>query len=244
MTILLYIVSALLIIAGLSVFTKARNPTTAKMSGMAHVLLCLCFLAGGVLAIGTGRWLPILIAVGFAWIIHGVGERKRRQVRPSLLPVEYPDAEAVGRFMEWWLSNDAQVSEVRRPSTQAIWSEGCRPDEADSQAFTSAEEYFRAAFQDRLVRLQRASEQEWVDELEKTGRQAITFVQTTAEIGEKYGIDFDKFSYQDLDYRIDDSAALRDFKQAFLTETLLSNQRRLLMWLFHDRFGRYYTPQD
>jgi len=80
MTILLYIVSALLIIAGLSIFTKSRNPTTAKMGRVEHLLLCLCCIIGGIVAIATGRWLPILIAIGLVWLIYGVSEFRRKRI--------------------------------------------------------------------------------------------------------------------------------------------------------------------
>jgi len=80
MTILLYIVSALMIVAGLSIFTKSRNPTTAKMGRFEHLLLCLCFIAGGITAITTERWLYIFVAIGLSWVIYSINESKRKRM--------------------------------------------------------------------------------------------------------------------------------------------------------------------
>lgn len=243
MNVFIYIISLVLIVAGASVFVKKHHPTTAKMGRTEHLLICFFFITGGMSAIVTKRWLPILITLGLVWTIYGLGEHKRRRIRPILTPQEYSDLRAIKRFMEWWLSNDSQVGEIRRQSTREIWNEGYRPTGIAPDIFSNAEDCFVADFITRLLQLQHASEQEWINHLQETGHQTCSFLETMVKIDEEYNRDSGKFNYRDLDKQITDRDALAKYKQAFLSERHISNQRRLLMWLFHARFGRWYTPQ-
>ena len=244
MTVFLYIISTILIIAGLSFVAKARNPTTAKMGKIELFLLCSICTGGGVVAIIIQEWLPIFITFGFVWIIYGYNEYRRRNKKPILSPEDYNNPEIVDKFLDWWLSNDPQVNEIRKSSTQAIWQEGHHHSEIDSDISINAEEYFRRAIKERLSRLQKASEVVWIKELETTGQKSFAFVKEAAEIGEAYGIEFDKFDFRNIDKQINEKEDNRKFKKAFLLERLLANQRRILMWQFHKHFGRWYTPQS
>ena len=69
-------------------------------------------------------------------------------------------------------------------------------------------------------------------------------VKEEIRVGEEYGVDFERFHYKTAVNQIGDSDALNAFKHFLLSEILLSNQRRLLMWLFHSRFGKWYTLQS
>ena len=75
---------------------------------------------------------------------------------------------------------------------------------------------------------------------DKNKHQFLTFMLA----GEEYGVDFKRFHYDAAVRKIADTDALNDFKYYRLSEILLSNQRRLLMWLFHCRFGKWYTPKS
>lgn len=243
MTILLYTTSIILILAGFSIVTKALNPTTAKMGRLEHVLICFFFIIGGVSAIITEMWVAIFITIGFVWVVYGFNEYRRRHKKPSLSFEDYGNNEIVDKFLDWWLSNDPQVSEIRRPSTQVIWHEGYRPLDINSQKYKSAEEYFRGAFKESLLRLQNATEHEWIKELEQSGQKIVSFMHEIVEIKQAYNITMGKFDVRYVDQLISEEEDNQNFKKAFLRERLLSNQRRLLMWQFHEHFGRWYTPQ-
>jgi len=75
--ILLYIFSTLSILAGLSLFTKSRNKTTAKMGSFEHISISITLLLGGFLSILSSRWSPAFLAIIIVWIIYGICEKKR-----------------------------------------------------------------------------------------------------------------------------------------------------------------------
>lgn len=239
-------VSALFIFVGAcGLLTKSRNPTLRKMTPLEHITTSLTFLTTGVLAASMTRWLPILIGLIVLWtlrLIFNTFRSGRLPDSPPLPSSEFTNPSAVINFIDWWVSNDSQVGEVDKSSTQSMWNEGHRPDECASE-FPSAREYFNDAFQRRLKRLQNNSEADWVAELKTTGDASFQFMKNEVDVGEEYGVDFHCFNYEAAVRQITDPDALNSFKHYRLSEILLSNQRRLLMWLFHDQFGKWYTQQ-
>ena len=247
MNVLIYVVAAVFIFAGAgSLLTKSRNPTLRAMTPLEHIATCLTLVTAGIVAAAMTRWLPILIGLIVLWtlrIIFSAFRGGRLPESPRLPSREFTNPHAVNDFIHWWISNDPQVSEVENPSTQTMWNEGHRPDECDSD-FASATDYFMDAFQRRLTRLQNRCEADWVDDLQNTGNTAFKYLEEEIDIGEEYGLHFERFHYETAVRKITDSEALNSFKHYRLSEILLSNQDRLLMWLFHDQFGKWYTPQS
>lgn len=243
MEIITYILSVIVTILGVGFLTNADKTSIGNMSKRERVIISLILITGAGLGI-IFKWYLILIAVVIAASLYNYFEYKRRNKRATISKNNYKNSQAFNQFLDSWLLYDPQVSEIRRESTYAIWNEGFRPPESNSKHINDPEEYFRQAFKKRLIRLQDATEKEWIDEIEKTGDKSFSFVKTTAEVSEKYGIDPNKFNYKEFDKLITDKSTLNKYKQAFLAERLLSNQRRLLMWLFHERFDKWYTPQN
>ena len=246
MNVLIYVVAAFFIFAGAgSLLTKSRHPTLRTMSPLEHITTSLTLLTAGVLAASMTQWLPIFIGLLVLWtlrLIFNASCGGRLPDSPPLPSSEFTNPSAVNNFIDWWVSNDPQVSEVAKPSTQSMWNEGHRPDECASE-FSSAREYFSDSFQHRLKRLQNNSEADWMAELQSTGDAAFQFMKNEVDVGEEYGVDFNRFNYEAAVRQITDPDALNSFKHYRLSEILLSNQRRLLMWLFHDQFGKWYKPQ-
>lgn len=248
MNILIYLVATLFIFVGAgSLLTKSRSPYLRAMTSLEHLAICLSFLTGGILAVALKRWIPLLIGLIVACALRFYFNLSRRHGRlpdsPPLPPSEFANSTAVNRFIDWWISNDSQVREVRDSSTKAMWNEGHRPSECKS-VFPAAEDYFRHTFQCQLIQMESASEAEWVNELQNTGRVAFQFLKDEIRVGEEYGVDFKRFNYDVAVRKIVDPDALNNFKYYRLSEILLANQRRLLMWLFHCQFGKWYTPQS
>ncbi len=75
----LYIFASLLFIAGLSVFFKEKNPTTAKMGRAEHIILSLLALTGSSISVYTSKWYPALLSLFAIWIIYGINERIRQK---------------------------------------------------------------------------------------------------------------------------------------------------------------------
>lgn len=172
----------------------------------------------------------IVVAILYVWYLI-------KNNPPVLETSDYTNTYKVDFFLNWWLKNDYQVSEICRPSTKALWDQGYIPEHPLAKEFDDPVSFFKEIMKSKLKKVKKYPEDEYRKEIDSLNKLTFNYMKAYSDIGREYGIDFQNFSIREFDQKIP-FGKVDVVKQSMMEERFSANQQRLLMWLYKNRFGK------
>jgi hypothetical protein len=171
--------------------------------------------------------------------------RRTRLKRPDI-----PEAKKVSEFVMWFVRNDPQVRTISNPGSNMIFDEGHRPILVNQRYLHSlagakslAEWFVSKLFIDLniLKEASKAEFEQFIDDLVKSSTRTLS---TTMEIGLKYSVDFQNFVYKSEIQKVPEGRERELFQVNYLSDNVLASEVRILAWLYHDYFGKWYKVKE
>ena len=244
MNVLRALVSALYLLLALGAIVQA---TRTRRLGV--FLGGLTYAAGGLGALGTGAWWPLVVAFAAATILARLGADPAVDVRhdlPSIARGDVDDPQKVEAYLTAWLGADERVRRVTLPLLDEAWAAGFRapPEIAAQEIWRAAtpERAWRdatATDMQRLASASRAAFLQYLDEVEQAARRTTG---RSAYLIERYAVpEHLPGGVAEVRRLIPTAHEQKMFLENIVADTISASRVRVLSWLYQKWHGERYT---
>jgi len=167
--------------------------------------------------------------------------------RPTLNRDQILSFEEVSKFVIWFILNEPFVNTL----SNRIFNDGYRPKtgtqnnpESFAQQIKTLPEWFGIKIFIDLNYLKNADESEFkqfIDILDEAGEETLI---TGGEIAIRYNLNFQNFEYEKEIEKIPLGFEREKFKINLLNDNVYGAEIRILAWLFHEYFGKWYKNKE